>query len=266
MKVFLGKWKEYFEINAALPEEIPWTAEEGLSAEEKRIIGPSIAAFQLGESSEGRGLMAAAEACGKERGWVQLGAVTRSFIREEQRHAALLGRFMDRHGLPRLSREWTDQAFRALRRIPGAGGLDAVLPVLITAEIISLVYYRALAAATASRALKSICRKILADETAHVAYEAALLEALRRGHDPFRAAGARLAHHLLFQATVATVWCKHGAVLRRGGYGAGRFQAACWKEFHRVFHPERLGAPAVPEPGSWEEGESMEVALRWEPV
>ena len=116
MEAFLGDWLEYFEVNAALPDEIPWGREDSLRDEEMAAIGRSMATFQLGESSDGQSLSAASEACARRFGWRQLPLVTAFFIREEQNHAALLGRYMDKHGIPRLNREWTDQIFRRLRK------------------------------------------------------------------------------------------------------------------------------------------------------
>lgn len=264
MNRLLGKWREYFEVNAALPDEIPWNAGDTLTAEEKGILGPSIAAFQLGESSDGKGLMAAAEACGKARGWTQLAAVTRFFIREEQKHAALLGRFMDIHGMARLTGDWTDAVFRKLRMNMG---FDVILPVLITAEIISLVYYRAAATATRSHPFRSLCRRILADEAAHVAYEAALIAGLRKGRGWIRGEAESLALILFFLGTVQVVYLRHRELLARGGFAYLDFNFACWDMFASTFDPKVLRAPAIPEAGSWEdEGADMRVHLRWEPV
>ena len=67
------------------------------------------------------------------------------FVREEQRHARDLGRFMDVAGIPRRSRTWPDTVFRRLRQL---GGLEISISVLITAEIIAKVYYAALREAT----------------------------------------------------------------------------------------------------------------------
>jgi hypothetical protein len=263
MNGFLSRWKDYFEVNAALPDGVPWGAGERLPEEERAWVGPSLAAFQLGESSDGRGLMAAAEACGRERKWFHLAAVTGAFIREEQGHAALLGRFLDREGIPRLDKEWTDIVFRRLRRgMP----LRTILTVLVSAEILSLVYYRALSSATSSVTLRALCRKLLADELAHVAYEAALLEGLRRAGSPLRAAVERVAHGLLYGATTGIVYLRHREVLKRGGYPLAAFLAAAAREFRRVMDPAATETPSVPEAGSWEDALETDVRLRWEPV
>lgn len=263
MNGFLRKWKGYFEVNAALPDGIPWSDKTMLDDAEKEWIGPSLAAFQLGESSDGRGLMAAAEACGKERGWAQLAAVTGFFVREEQKHADLLGRFLDREGMPRLAKDGTDEIFRFLRRHMG---LRTILPVLLTAEVLALVYYRNLAASTGHPVLRALCRKLVADEMAHVAYEAALLEGLRKGSGAIRLALERWGHGFLYSVTSHVVYFRHREVLVRGGCPFPVFLEAARAEFARVMDPKSALAPEVPEAGSWEEQEEKDVILRWEPI
>src|SRR2546423_6688000 len=56
----LKAWHDYFLQNRAASDAIPWNAPDTLTDEEKACIGKSIAAFQLGEYSEGKGLMKAA--------------------------------------------------------------------------------------------------------------------------------------------------------------------------------------------------------------
>ncbi len=65
------------------------------------------------------------------------------FIREEQRHAALLRAFMEKHHIVLKRTDWTDRVFRRVRQL---AALELHLYVLISAEPIGIVYYRALAA------------------------------------------------------------------------------------------------------------------------
>ncbi|HKP11232.1 MAG TPA: hypothetical protein VJZ91_03950 [Blastocatellia bacterium] len=229
----LKTWHDYFLRNRA-GGAINWDAPDGLTREEKARIGKSVAAFQLGEYSEGKGLMKAATAFAQKHGCPDLIPITRLFIGEEQRHALLLKRFMDRHGIAPLKKNWADAVFRRLRKNVG---FEPSVSVLITAEIISLVYYRALRRGTGSDLLRQICDKILADEMAHTEYESALLNHLRRR----RPAAARKLivwlHQFLLLGTIAAVYWGHKAVLNRGGYNFSRFFAACWLEFSDRFVP-----------------------------
>jgi hypothetical protein len=107
-----------------------------LSDEERQCIQDSIAAFQLGEYSEGHNLLRFARAYAQRCGDDTLVQITRDFIKEEQRHALLLKRFMVAQSLEVIQRNWTDTMFRRLRRYVG---YELPITVLIIAEIIALV-------------------------------------------------------------------------------------------------------------------------------
>lgn len=228
---FFREWLDYFQWNAEEPDTLPWEARESLSPLERMRIAKSIAAFQLGENSEGSSLLKFARAYGDREGFAVLPLVTASFILEERKHSAMLARFMDKHGIPRLRSDWTDSVFRRLRR---PFGFAASVSVLITAEIIALVYYRALREATGSRLLRALCNKILDDEKAHVEYESALIRFAQEAGG-WRTRIWRACQRLLFAATVAVVFREHRDVLRSGGYPWKRFRQDCWQEFQRAF-------------------------------
>jgi hypothetical protein len=228
----LRNWHDYFVKNYLNTGDFVWDTEDRLSAEEKRSIEKSIAAFQLGESSEGKSLMRSAEAFAEKRNDKHLGRITRLFIAEEQNHAMLLMRFMNLHGLKLMKKNWTDAIFRRMRKNVG---FELSVTVLITAEIISLVYYDALRASTNSGLLKKICNKILGDETAHVKYESELLHSIRSEKSALARQTLNFLHRFLFIGTTAVVYLTHKKVLNRGGYDFTRFAAACWLEFSSCF-------------------------------
>jgi hypothetical protein len=134
----LVSWLAYFDSNAAASDLIPWDdAHDVLTADEQTCIESSIAKFQLGEYSEGHSLLTFAAAFADELGEQRLVSITRRFIKEEQKHALMLKRFMQNHGMRTLQRNWTDTVFRRLRKY---AGYEASITVLITAELIALVY------------------------------------------------------------------------------------------------------------------------------
>src|SRR5215831_13477680 len=146
-------WLEIFSTRAKQlsirhPERDDW-----LDDDEYHLIKGSIATFQLGEQSEGRTLLRFAEKFAARRSIPALPAVTALFIKEEQHHAAQLKEFMLANGIPLKKKSWTDSIFRVLRKL---AGFEAAVTVLVTAEMIGFVYYRALARATESRCLKAI--------------------------------------------------------------------------------------------------------------
>jgi hypothetical protein len=200
MRRSLRAWLAYFEGNARSSGGIPWGAEDQLSPEEIRLIAKSVAAFQLGEYSEGRGLLKSAEDFSAHFGDRVLYEITQLFIREEQQHALLLKRFMLSHGMGLLRRQWTDTVFRRLRKF---FGYELSVTVLITAEIIALVYYEALKNCTGSKILRAVCDKILSDERAHVRFESELLLYLRGLKSGTRARAVGSFHRFLYAGPVA---------------------------------------------------------------
>src|SRR6267142_779652 len=103
----LEQWHRYYVNNAKSPDGIPWETAEEITNEERRCIKDSIAAFQLGEYSEGRGLKKFAEEYSRNFDDDYLAKITRLFIGEEQNHALLLKRFMAIHQLPTIQANWT---------------------------------------------------------------------------------------------------------------------------------------------------------------
>ncbi len=231
-EAFFRGWLEYFEWNSEEPDTFPWQAREALSPLESMRIAKSIAAFQLGENSEGSALLKFAQSYGDRMGFAVLPLVTAFFVQEERNHSGLLGRFMDKHGIPKRQSEWTDTVFRAMRK---PFGFEVSNSVLITAELISLVYYRALREATSSRLLRALCNKILEDEKSHVEYEAALIRFAQAGCGRPRAWVWRQGQRVLYAGTLAVVFLEHRQVLAPGGYRWKAFWSAGWKEFDRAF-------------------------------
>jgi hypothetical protein len=234
-------WLNHFEYHAEHSRSIPSVVSDHLSAAEQRLIASSIATFQLGEQAEGAGLLAAAERFGRARNLPALARIVELLIREEQRHAALLRGFMEDHRMALKSRDWTDGIFRRVRRL---AGLELYLYVLISAELIGKVYYRALEAATGCQRLKVLCRILVCEELAHVGFESELLLALRAPRPAPLRALMRFAHRNFFLGTAAVVWLTHRAVLRRAGYGAGSFLRSCLAQY--AFYLEPPGVTVAP--------------------
>lgn len=228
----LKDWHNYFVQNSENKGDFDWHGEDLLTDEEKSCLGKSIAAFQLGEYSEGKGLMKAADSFAQRNDYAYLSNITKLFIAEEQNHALLLRKFLQLNRMPLLKRNWTDSIFRRLRKNVG---FELSITVLICAEIISLVYYDALKSGTKSRLLKSICSKILADERLHVKYESEILNSIRQTKSLFRKALLSFLHRFLFIGTVFVVYLSHRKVLNRGRYDLPNFVAACWLEFSDCF-------------------------------
>jgi len=227
-------WLNHFEYHAEHPRCVPHELADLLEPGERQLIASSIATFQLGEHSAGSTLRRAAERFALARQMPALVRIIELFIREEQRHAALLRSFMQDHRIPLKHSHWTDQAFRRLRRL---AGLELYMCVLITAELIGNVYYRVLESATGCRRLKVLCRMLVADELAHVAFESQLLQALRAARPAWARTLIRLTHRAFFVATASVVCLTHRSLLRHAGYDTRSFLRLCLAQYDFYLQP-----------------------------
>jgi hypothetical protein len=232
-------WLNHFEYHSEHPRRIPEGIPNVLTVAERRLIASSIATFQLGEQSPGSNLLRAAYHFAHERDAPEVARITELLIREEQRHAHLLGGFMAAHGIPKLGHHWTDRVFRRIRKL---AELELALAVLLSAELIGNVYYRALEMATGCQRLRLLCRMLVADELAHVGFESDVLLSMRAQ----RAAPVRvaldMAHRAFFLCTALVVWTTHRPVLKQAGYGMFGFLKACRAQYR--FY---LQAPRAPQ-------------------
>ncbi len=219
-------WLDYFVRNQNHFDHIDWASADTLTKEEKEIIAASLQQFQKGENSEGKNLIRYA----RESGLTDYPEVIILFIREEQRHAAVLGRFMKMNAIDRIKEHWMDTIFRKLRTL---AGLENSILVLITAEIIAAVYYDALFHATGSRTLRNLCEQILCDEDLHINFQSFTLKQFYNKRNRFSQWTIRWLHRILMTGTTALVWAWHRDVLRLGGYSASRFFRSVSDEFER---------------------------------
>jgi len=233
-------WLNHFEHHAQHPRCVPSAGAEPLKPEERRLIARSIATFQLGEQSEGSTLRRAAERFACVHRLPALPRIVELFICEERRHAALLRDFMEDEHIALMSSHWTDRIFRRLRRL---WGLELYLYVLISAELIGIVYYRALEAATGCQRLKLLCRFLVCDELAHVGFGSQMLLALRARRPALPRALLRLAHRTFLAGTVGVVWLTHRLVLRHAGYRPRGFLRACLAQYAFYLEPAKVALP-----------------------
>jgi hypothetical protein len=209
-------WKNYFELNRPHFSDIDWAMEEQLTNQEMKIITPSIQQFQKGENSEGKHFFALAKTFPDP---LYLDCI-KLFIAEEQKHALVLGKFMDNHGIQKIRRHWVDGCFRWLRKF---SGLENSVTVLVTAEIIAKVYYNALMTCTKSKLLRRLCLQILKDEDQHIIFQCYTLSYFYSRKNLMMKSFARGFHFGLMVGTTFIVWIYHHRVLKTGGYNFNRF-------------------------------------------
>ncbi|MGL4553799.1 MAG: ferritin-like domain-containing protein, partial [Gemmataceae bacterium] len=239
-----AQWLDHFDANADLRRPIPWDQGAGLTEQERLTVGRSLQAWQRGESSDGRHLRAVADRHAELTADPAFRDVIERFIREEQRHGDLMGRFLDLAGLGRLDADWGDRVFRSMRH--GSRDMAAWGTPVIVAEVFALIYFDALRKATGSPVLRLICAQILGDETPHIRFQCERFAILFRGRPVYRRLSL-LFQAALFFAAVFAVWAGHRRVLRAGGYGWGRFWSASWRAMGRAWslmQPGRYRWPA----------------------
>ena len=221
-------WYEHFLKQRENPTALDWLDSYALSEAERRHIARSVQQFQLGEWARGRGLVRRASshpALSADRWFLPS---LQLFIQEEQQHSALLGRFLDRERIPRLSRHWVDGVFRWLRKL---AGLEVCVMVLVTAEVLAVPFYQALRDATRSQLLRGICKSILRDEAAHLNFQALTLGLIRRPLSNKARVICFQCHSILFHCTALVLWQQHHAVFQAAGWDFRRF----WKHARQVF-------------------------------
>jgi hypothetical protein len=105
--------------------------------------------------------------------------------------------------------------------------------VLVTAELVALAYYDCLAQATGSQNLARICRRMLEEETQHIAFQMHHIHWMSLRRSAVAASAANVAHAVLTAGTLLVVWLEHGSVLRTK-HGFRSFGARVWRDFTRA--------------------------------
>jgi hypothetical protein len=145
---------------------------------------------------------------------------------------------MEDHGIDRKETDLSDFVFCCLRRL---GGFGFRLNVLVAAELIANVYYRALEVATGCQRLKILCRTLVADELAHIGLESQLLLATRARKPALLRAAGRLLHRGFFSSAGTVVYLTHRGILRSAGYNLGSFLRVCATQYAFYLEPPAYG-------------------------
>jgi hypothetical protein len=214
-----GQWLTSFQENARQRLAIPW--ERGIDVEPglREPLIRSLQRFQVGEQGDGLHLSktAAKTHLAEYRATIDL------FIKEEQEHSRLLARLIEGMGGSLLTHHWSDTCFVFLRRLLG---LRMELLVLLVAEVIAQVYYKALHDGTADVVLRHAFAQILHDEHGHVAFHCAYLRSAFASLSPpvrwliFQNWG------LLFRLVCLLVISDHRTVFR----AIGMTPRTCWRD------------------------------------
>jgi hypothetical protein len=204
-------WVSHFQMNRELEWRIPWHLNQRLSPSTLAGITASIAEFQRGESSEAHHYLARSERFSARSGDGDFHAASILFVREENGHAALLLRFMQRMGIPSRKKVFSDGIFRWLR---GFSDLGWSSRVLIIAELIAQEYYPCLRAATDHPVLRRICDKIICDEEAHIRFQVERIVRLEAALGSLSVALREVLQTVVMGGAACVVYLGHHPVLK----------------------------------------------------
>jgi hypothetical protein len=210
------RWLEYFRSNQAEPDEIPWEQVTPPPPFFRNSLVASLQQFQLGENAAGIHFLELARAHGQAANDPYFPEAIALFIAEEQRHSALLARYLRRIGAPLLRRHWVHSAFHNLRHW---AGLESKVTVLVTAEIMAVPYYRAVMETSRCPALTALCQRILREESQHLLFQGNTLRRLQQRRAARWVAATRFAQELFLVGTCLAAWIAHRSIFAAAGDG-----------------------------------------------
>ncbi|XDD50039.1 sugar transferase [Leptospira sp. WS92.C1] len=160
------KWTDHFRKNETRP--LPKIDSEtlALSPNEMSSIAYSLAIFQLGESGEGR----IAKQIDKT---IIFGIddfyreALKLFVKEEGRHARILGECVRALKGELIESNWTERLFHFGRRLMG---VRLKLMVLLAAEVIGICFYKKIAEKIPNGFVKSALLDVVKDEEKHLRF------------------------------------------------------------------------------------------------
>lgn len=167
----VSTWTEYrthFENNAlrALPDT---SSAHGVPADARDEVTASLARFQLGESGEGR-IAHEIDHFHSHAIDDDYRAALKLFVKEEGRHARILGALVRSLGGALLEKTWTEALFVAGRRVLG---IRLKLLVLLAAEVVGIGFYRAIGERLGDGTVRHALLQICADEEHHLRFHRA---------------------------------------------------------------------------------------------
>jgi len=226
-------WRDYFRANAEALHDVPWQDGARITPEELAEIVESLRAWQLGETSNGAHLLAAARKYAERHHDPDFVEAIQCFIVEEQRHGETLGRFLDLAGATRAQSDWGDSLFRKARYF--LGNMETWTTPVVMIETHALLYYNAIRRATQSPVLRKICEQILRDEIPHIRFQCERLAILHKDRPRLLHAATMMLHRVFFTGITLTVWLAHRRALRAGGYDFVRFWRGAWTRMNHAW-------------------------------
>lgn len=207
-------WIAHFKTNA-LEQRVNWDLKPCITYDEITAILPSLQAWQLGETSEGRNLIIASKKYARAIGDKDYVAAVELFIKEEQKHGRNLGKYLEMINQPLLEKDWGDSLFRRVRYMNSS--METWTLAVIVVESTAQIFYQAMKDATGCTLLKQICTDILIDEAYHITFQTERLAVIFNSKLAAERLLRRGFYKVFFYATAMLVWFAHRQLLKAGG-------------------------------------------------
>ena len=204
----------HFKANAQ-EKRVNWNLNPVITKKEIATILPGLQAWQLGETSDGNHLIAAASKYANKIGDPAYIDAIKLFIKEEQKHGNNLGHYLDAINKPRIKKNWGDTLFRRIRYFNTNMELWTIAVIIV--ESTAQIFYQSLKDATECPLLKAICTDILIDEAYHITFQTDRLAIIFEGKSEPSKAWRTTAYKYFFYATSCLVWFAHKKVFKAGG-------------------------------------------------
>ncbi|TGK37658.1 sugar transferase [Leptospira andrefontaineae] len=163
---FWGNWAKHFRKNADRPYPIVQEQVIGFIPQKRLPVAKSLAIFQLGEAGEGR--------IAKDIDHIHIYGVDpnyrealKLFVKEEGRHARILGDCVRALRGELIESNWTEKLFHFGRRLLGT---RLKLMVLLVAEVIGICFYKKIAEKIPFGSVKNALLHIAEDEEKHLIF------------------------------------------------------------------------------------------------
>ncbi len=207
-------WIEHYRANALI-QRIDWTLAPNITPQEVRVIRRSLQAWQLGETSDGKNLIRAASRYALRINDPDYLKAIVLFIKEEQKHGANLGRYLDAIGEKRIQKDWGDTLFRKVRHLNTS--MESWTLAVLVVESTAQLFYQALKNATACPLLRQVCTDILIDEAYHISFQTERMTELFYAKKPLEQCFSRPIFKCFFFGVALLVWFANRRLLRAGG-------------------------------------------------
>jgi len=208
------EWYQYFSHNLQV-QRINWEQSPQLNTRELETILPSLQAWQLGETSDGKNLL---NACTRYAHTIDDPFYVKAmelFIKEEQKHGNNLGKYLDMAGQLRIQKNWGDSLFRWVRHLNTS--MESWTIAVITVENSAQIFYQALKDATGCPLLKQICTDILIDEAPHIQFQQQRLTMIFQLKGKFSKALSFFCYKYFYIGTTLLIWMTHKKLFKAGG-------------------------------------------------